>query len=172
MPLNSEEQELTSTHPEIRQTVAHLVQKIAREKKLPAGAVDDLQQVVSKKLLSLTGARLKAIENLNAYLATVVRNEATSLMEKSSRLEVTLEGIHETDHLQSQRRMESTILLKQIWSLLDSDEERRLFRMMLFDYDEKEMAFALNISHDAARQRVSRFRRKLERLASKQFNPP
>lgn len=170
MPLNSEEQELTSTHPEIRQTVARLVQKMAREMNLPDGAADDLQQVVSKKLLSLTGARLKAIENLKAYLTTVVRNEANSLLQKSTRLEVSLEDIHDTDHLQSQRRMESTILLKQLWSLL-TDEERRLFRMMLFDYDEKEMAFALNISYDAARQRVSRFRRKLEGLVSKDFNP-
>ena len=170
MPLNSEEQELTSTHPEIRQTVARLVQKMAREMNLPDGAADDLQQVVSKKLLSLTGARLKAIENLKAYLTTVVRNEANSLLQKSTRLEVSLEDIHDTDHLQSQRRMESTILLKQLWSLL-TDEERRLFRMMLFDYDEKEMAFALNISYEAARQRVSRFRRKLEGLVSKDFNP-
>lgn len=137
---------------------------------MASGDADDLKQLVAIKLLSLTEERLNAIENIDAYVATVVRNEANRLFSKTSRPEFHLEEVEHSDHLESQKRMEFSIILKEVWRLLDL-EDRRLFELMLFDYDDKEIAVALNISYDAARKRVSRLRQKLEGLIQQHVEP-
>lgn len=161
--MNSDKPELPLGPQAIEQAATLLVQKIARERGLPDEAVDDLQQAVSMKLLALTEERLQGIENLKAYLATVVHNEANRLASRNARSEVPLDDIDHSDDFEYQRRIEAWIILREIWQKLDS-EERELFRLMLFDYDEKEMAVRLKINHDAARKRVWRFRKKLEEL--------
>lgn len=163
MALNSKEPDRDVLDPQLSQKVRLMIRKAVRIRQLPPEAADDLRQLVSIRLLSLDEEKRQSIDQTENYVATIVRNEANTLLGQLGKPVVSLEDISLSDELDSQRRIEAAILLREIPKLLEG-EELRLFNMLLFDYDRKEIALALNITHDAARKRISRFRSRLVEL--------
>lgn len=120
------------------------------------------------KLMPLSADRWNEIENIDAYLYTVVRNEARRFWQNTQQeLEISVETdegqIQLSDYASDARRIESGILLRDIWKKLTS-EERQIFQLLIVGYNDKEMAFRLGISHATSRKRVSRLRAKVRQM--------
>lgn len=154
---------------ELRERVADAVKVAIRDLRLPDAAREDVTQTVLMKLFTLNNDALRAIDNVNAYLYKAARNEALRLQQKSKsgardvQIEYDDGELFLSDKSDGAKRIESEVLLREIWQSL-KDDERDLFRLMLIGYREKDMAVRLNVSYDAVRKRVSRLRNKLLEL--------
>lgn len=125
--------------------------------------------------MPLSDERWEEIENVDGYLFTVVRNEARRFRERtthSSEISVDQEEsrIQLSDYASDARRIESGILLRDVWKKL-SAEERQIFQLMIIGYNDKEMALRLGISHTNARKRVSRLRARIRGLMLESQDP-
>jgi RNA polymerase sigma factor (sigma-70 family) len=109
--------------------------------------------------------RLQQIDDLKAYAYQMLRHEAIKTCRKISRLQFSIDDAPDSysDGSESAEGIHSRILLKDIWMRLN-DEERELLRLLIFGYEAKQIASRLGVSHDAARQRTFRVRKKLRDL--------
>lgn len=165
----------TLNGPEIQRRVSRIVRRVLFNLRMPDSAVDDVCQAVLIRLLALKDDPALEIRNLDAFLFTIARNEALRFREKAGdKLHVPFEEDQITpglsDNLSELRRIESGVLLRNIWKRL-SDEERDIFQLLIIGYDGKEMALRLGVKHDVARKRVSRLREKLRELLLVQRRP-
>jgi RNA polymerase sigma factor (sigma-70 family) len=161
--LNPEEEKLWADNPEIRRVLSQVARSVAYKKHLPESVIPDLEQVVLVRILRLGVDQLEPIANWNAYLYRVATNEANRLISKGQTEEVQINedpGGY-SDNSDARSRMESAILLREIWERLNL-EEQNILKLMITGYTEKEMAVRLEIKYDAARKRVSRLREKLQ----------
>jgi RNA polymerase sigma factor (sigma-70 family) len=152
---------------EFRKHLADVVKVAIRDLRLPDSACDDVTQIVLMKLFTLNKDALRAIENFNAYLFKAARNEALRLQQQSkSSGQIPNDDenlVVLTDKAEDAHRIESEILLGEIWETL-KDDERELFRLMLIGYRETDMAVRLGLPYSVVRKRVSRLRAKLREL--------
>jgi RNA polymerase sigma factor (sigma-70 family) len=154
---------------EFRKRLADAVRVAIRDLRLPDSVRDDVTQIVLMKLFALNKDSLRAIENFKAYLHKAARNEALRLQQrsKSSAPDLQIESDDEylvlSDKSEDAKRIESEVLLREVWESLN-DDERDLFRLMLIGYREKDMAVRLGITYNAVRKRVTRLRKKLIEL--------
>lgn len=172
--LNSEESK-SFLSPELDSRLSGYVRRSLRDLNLPHTAFDDIRQEVLLKLMPLSDERWEEIENVDGYLFTVVRNEARRFRERtthSSEISVDQEEsrIQLSDYASDARRIESGILLRDVWKKL-SAEERQIFQLMIIGYNDKEMALRLGISHTNARKRVSRLRARIRGLMLESQDP-
>jgi RNA polymerase sigma factor (sigma-70 family) len=154
---------------DIQTHLTALVRRFLYRFNLPDAAADDLRQQVVLKLISLPPERLNEITNLEAYVYTVALNEARRLRERSeSHVQADLDEAGNTfsDHSVNAQRLESGILLRELWNALD-EVDRRVLEFLILGYNDKELALRMGISHDSARKRVSRLRTKLKSLMVK-----
>ena len=163
MTLNSDESK-PFLNDEVDSKLTSFARRFVRKLNLPEAAVDDIRQQVLDKLWPLSDERLNAIDDFDAYLFTAVRNEAYRFWqntEEERHLSLDDEGVDLPASPSSiQESLESAQLLQGIWNTL-KPEEREVFQSLIIGYNEKEIAFRLNITHDAARKRVARLRKKL-----------
>jgi RNA polymerase sigma factor (sigma-70 family) len=149
---------------DIQKHLTALVRRFVHQLNLPSTAADDLRQEVLLKLISLPPDRLNEITNLEAYVYTVALNEARRFRKRSvSDNPTDFDEANSTisDNSVNAKRLESGILLRELWSALD-DVDRQVLECLILGYNDKELAFRMCISHDSARKRVSRLRAKLK----------
>lgn len=165
--MDSETQDSFLADSELRKRVTDVVKVATRDLGLPDTGYDDVTQIVLMKLFSLSRDDLRPIENLNSYLFKAARNEGLRLQQKTKtdeQIGSDEEGnIIFSDEAEEANRIESEVLLREIWESLQG-VERELFRLMLIGYREKEMATRLGVSYDVVRKRVERLRGKLREL--------
>lgn len=151
--------------PAFRHQLLDSSRRIVRELGLPDVASEDVQQTVLATLSNFSKERLEKIGDLTAYAYKMLRHEALKACRETSRLRVSIDEAPETysDGLAGAEGIQSRILLKNIWMRLD-DEERELLRLLIFGYEGRQIASRLGVSHDAARQKTSRLRKKLRYL--------
>ncbi len=127
---------------------------------------EDLSQEVFLRLrLYCPFARLRAEEELKAYVAAMCRNVVcTSLLKAAHRREVPLEEVPPealvSPDVGVARRVEADDLVRELSAQL-GPEDRRLLRLILEDHGIKEIARRSGLSYSAAGVRAFRLRRKL-----------
>jgi RNA polymerase sigma factor (sigma-70 family) len=162
--------------PEIDDELAREVLRSARSLALRmTGRLDgaeDLRQVALLKYLQLDEKTRREIMNPRAYLSQVMKNELLNRIRK--------EKEHLTDSVETLEReptdayppehIDVAILLREIWDRIDGPD-RQLLELMNFGFKGSEIARILNISDDAARQRISRLKNKIKViLCEKQYS--
>lgn len=133
---------------------------------LPSDIDYDLSQQALVRYYQLEEAQRGAIRDLKAYLYQVIRNLIVDQVRSPhprSLIRTDSAEYIEPSAPDESHAIEFEILLRQVWSKLTGDE-RCLLELMILDYNGKELALRLGISQDAARQRISRLRRKLGEL--------
>lgn len=166
MPSNVDKSSLFSDDPTFRQQVFNSVRHVVHDMGLPESVAEDIYQAVLTTLSDFSQERMDEIENFNAYVSTMARNEAIRFRLKNKHLQVQVDADQADDYsdqFEGAKRVESNILLREIWMHLNS-EERDLLQLMIFGYTANEMANRLGITHVSARQRISRLRLKLREL--------
>lgn len=109
--------------------------------------------------------RLEEIGNLGAYIYKMAQNEALRFHFKSKDLQDKIDASSSlySDRFEGARRVENRALLNDIWTHLNADE-RNVLQFIIFGCGAKEIAARLGITHDAARQKISRLRKSLRHL--------
>ena len=136
-----------------------------RELGLPEAVAEDVYQSVLTTLSRFSKERLQQIDDIKGYTYKMLRHEALKTCRKNNRLQVSIDETPASysDGSASAEGIESRILLKDIWLRLNI-EERELLRLLIFGYEAKWIATRLEISHDSARKKISRLRKKLRDL--------
>lgn len=136
-----------------------------RELGLPEASAEDVYQSVITTLSEFAEERLQQINDLKAYAYRMLQREALRTCRKNSRIQVSIDEAPDrySDGSASAERIQSGILLKDIWTLLNN-EDRELLRLLIFGYEAKQIAGRLKISYDSARQKKSRLQKKLREL--------
>jgi len=162
---NLDKPNLPSEDPIFRQQLLESSRRIVRDMRLPESAAEDIYQSTLTILSGLSKERIEQIGNLAAYASKMARNVAIEFQQKTKHREFQsnedLEGY--SDQFEDARRIEFRILLRDIWAQLDT-EERELLRLIIFGYKPKQISRRFEISHDSARQKISRLRKKLREL--------
>lgn len=159
--------ELDPGNPLVMNKVLHLALHYLRNTKSnDLSIAEDIRQNVLKALLIAD----RTAENPEAYLSVMVRNEVFRYLKKTNHVDV---DIDEADNAEFDRYFavqptqqsdsEAKVLLSEIWKNLDEDN-RHILNFLIFGYTQKEISVILNITHEAARQRVSRLKIKIKDL--------
>lgn len=165
MASNLDKRDMPLEDPAFRHQLLDSSRHIVRELGLPEATGEDVHQSVLTTLSNFSKERLQKIDDLKAYAYKMLRHEALKTCRQANRLQVSIDEAPDTysDGLAGAEGIQSRILLKNIWVRLN-DEERELLRLLIFGYEARQIATRLEISHDAARQKTFRLRKKLRQL--------
>lgn len=137
---------------------------------------EDLVQTALLRLYQIDAKRRSEIKDSNAYLYRLMINEVLNRMRKQRSYDVSLDSLETQDLVASNPNLAEnpdyniSLLLRELWRQFEG-EERRLFELITFGYNSKEIALRLEISEEAARQRVSRLKAKIRtNLAGKRVS--
>lgn len=132
---------------------------------LSQSAAEDVSQTVMLILSKMPKEKLVQIDNLEAYVYTMARNEAIRFGSKPQHYQENLDS-HSTaysDGSTGAEHVEQTVLLNEIWAQLNP-EDREILQLTIFGCGAKEIGERLGITPVAARQRLSRLRGRLRQL--------
>jgi len=152
--------------PELHRRLVSSSQRAAHDLGLSQSAAEDVSQTVMLTLSKLPKEKMAEILNLEAYVYKMARNEAISFLQtKAEHIEEQLDAgsLRDSDSFRDADRVEQRVLLKEIWTHLNADD-REILQLMIFGCGAKEIAERLGTSHDTARQRISRLRKRLRQL--------
>lgn len=151
--------------PELHRRLVSSSQRAAHDLGLSRSAAEDVSQAVMLTLSKLSPAKRAEIENLEAYVYKMARNEAIRLATKAEHREEKLDANSAvySDGFTGAEHVEQRVLLKEIWTHLNA-EDREILQLMIFGCGAKEIAERVGTTHDNARQRISRLRKRLRQL--------
>jgi RNA polymerase sigma factor (sigma-70 family) len=129
---------------------------------------EDLAQLALAKYLQLDESKRQEIKNRLAYLYRLMQHELLNEIrkERSHLIDSTASLSDETlgpSSASSAESVEVAVLLREIWRKINV-EDRRLLELINFGYSSTEIAQRLDISEDAARQRISRLKNKVKAI--------
>jgi RNA polymerase sigma factor (sigma-70 family) len=164
---DSDDEALEATPEKLKEYALRTARRLlVRWPNLPFDMDEDLCQQALERYYKLDEDSRKNIINLKAYLYRVIKNLITDyirVQHPASLVQSDSTEYAEPKAPDESRTVEFVILLREVWSRL-KDDERHLLELMIHDYSSKELALRLEISEEAARQRTSRLRSKLEGL--------
>lgn len=182
MPQDRKQAELTATgdaaeskgsttgEVELGKEVLQIARYLSRRMNLPLDMADDLGQTTLLRYLYIDPEERKQIRNRKAYLYQMMKNQVLTQIKKEKPRVLTSLDSAETEHpnlnselVDNSSDIELGVLARQVWNQLGPDD-RRLFDLLTFGYSGRELAFKLGVSADAARQRVSRLKVKLNAM--------
>ena len=161
---------------EFRHRLRKIARIVLRKMNRDLQETEDLVQTALLRLYQIDAKRRSEIKDSNAYLYRLMINEVLNRTRKQRSYVVSLDSLETQDLLASNRNLVEnpdfniSLLLRELWRQFES-EERRLFELIIFGYNSKEIALRLDISEEAARQRVSRLKAKIRaNLAGKRVS--
>jgi RNA polymerase sigma factor (sigma-70 family) len=165
-----ESQGSTAGKVELEKDVLQIARYLLRSMNLPLDMADDLGQTVLLRYLHVNAEERKHIRNLKGYLYRMMKNQLLNQIKKEKLPIVTSLDSAEMEHpnldnelVANSSDIELGVLARQVWNQLGPDD-RQLFDLLTFGFSGRELAFRLGVSDDAARQRVSRLKVKLNAM--------
>lgn len=151
--------------PELYRRLVSSSHRAAYDLGLSQSATEDVSQTVMLTLSKIPKEKLVQIENLEAYVYRMAQNEAIRFSAKAKHYEGELDSNSAafSDGSTGASYVEHRVLLKEIWTHLNA-EEREILQLTIFGCGAKEIADRLGTTHDAARQRIFRLRKRLRQL--------
>jgi len=134
-----------------------------------AAAFDLLHKAAAKVTAHISSGR-QEIQNIQAYLFRTYKRLVAHELHKRIRHEQPLSDSDDALIVEIVADLERKIMLREIFSRINEDE-RTLALCLMFGYSYKEIAEALGTTEVALRQRISRFRRKLDQILEPKNRP-
>jgi len=151
--------------PELHRRLVSSSHRAAHDLGLSHSAAEDVSQTVMLTLSKMPKEKLAQIDNLEAYVYKMARNEAIRFDTKTEHYEEELDSSSAafSDGSTGAEHVERRVLLNEIWAHLNA-EEREILQLKIFGCGAQEIGERLGITHVAARQRISRLRGRLRQL--------
>jgi RNA polymerase sigma factor (sigma-70 family) len=168
--------ELDKDHPEIVEKVYRLLLEysryIVRHYPLDESAAEDCAQTVIFKLLAMSAEHRESIQYPPSYLRSAARNAIIDRLKqeipsRQSSLDDTTAVYELPDPSREDKAHESGIMLSKAWNLLDTDEEKRLMKMYLLGYKDREIAKVLGTDVRDIRSKHAHLMYKLKKIIRK-----
>lgn len=135
---------------------------MVRKMNIPSQEAEDLAQQGLLKYLQISPSKRAKIQDHQAYLCKIIRNEALDKFTDKKFELISLDQEPENERFATtDRNLDCQILLDEIYSQLEP-EEQSLLELMLIGFTSREAAFKLGISDNAVRQRASRLKSKVK----------
>lgn len=135
---------------------------------------EDLAQMVFLRCGSIDNGRWAGIENKRAYVAGVVKNAAYDFFKTNGREIASdgaaLESARHTEPRTPALAEDAAILITEVMKFLSPDE-RQLLDMLYEGFQGDEIATHAGINDAAARKRIERLRRKLQKIITEEEFP-
>src|SRR5258706_9471266 len=126
-------------------------------------AAFDLLHKAAAKVTAHIASGAPEIRNIQAYLFRTYKHLVAQELDKRIRHEQPLSDSDDALIVEIVADLERKIMLREIFSRINEDE-RTLALYLMFGYTYKEIAEELGTTDVTLRQRISRFRRKLEQI--------
>lgn len=158
--------------PLVRADVRDIAGRIARKYGLDTSAAEDLEQTVLAILYGdKESGSVREVFSRKAYLWAMIEHSLTKEWKRShaSQTDSVDDDSFSESRLSYEPKVEEEILKKERRRILGkvmkdlNEDEQKLLRLLILNYDQKVIACVLNISHENARKRVSLLKQKLAR---------